>query len=222
MFKSIFVLTIVTFIAAVIKAGSAEEIAGRAENVTGALTVERNGRQGPLKTGDPVFIKDRIVTGAGGSAEIVLVDQSKMKLAADTSLEISGYRFNPTEKIRHGTISLNFGKARFSVQDFQEFNDTGFRVMTLTAVTGSCDTDFIVAYEPELPREEVCRGGLTTALCIDNSVVFSSVGFQDKPALLTAHMISQACGPNLPTPPRFATAAEFARILAGLDRIGVK
>jgi hypothetical protein len=220
--KSILVLTVVAVVSAAIKPASADEIAGRAENVRGTLTIDRNGRHVPLKTGDPVFIKDRIVTGASGSAEIVLVDQSRMKLAADTSLEISGYRFNTTEKIRHGVISLDFGKARFSVQDLQEFNDTRFRVITVTAITGSRDTDFIVAYDPELPREEVCRGGLTTTLCIDNSVVFSSVGFQDKPALLTAHMISQACGPNLPTPPRFATAAEFARILAGLDRTGVK
>jgi len=196
------------------------ELAGRAEILTGTVTVERAGKQEALKTGDPVFIKDRILTGADSSAEIVLVDLSRMKLAADTGLEIAGYVYNPSEKIRHGLISLTAGKARFAVQDLQEFNDTRFRVQTGTAVAGSRDTGFIVAYDRELPRDEVCRQGLTTVLCLENSIIVFSPEFPGKPALLAANMMSQVCGPNLPTPPRFATAAELARILAGLDGIG--
>jgi hypothetical protein len=196
------------------------ELAGRAEILAGTVTVERAGKQEAFKSGDPVFVKDRILTGADSSAEIVLVDLSRMKLAADTSLEITGYEYNPSEKIRHGLLSLTFGKARFAVQEFQEFDDRRFRVQTGTAVVGSLDTDFIVAYDRELPRDEVCRDGLATVLCLENSVMVFSPEFPGKLALLTANMMSQGCGPNLPTPPRFATAAELARILAGLDRIG--
>lgn len=220
MHKSIFVLTIFGFIAAALQPVFANEAAGRAEILTGTVTVERVGKQEVLKTGDPVFIKDRLLTGDDSSAEIALVDQSRIKLAAETSLEITEYQFNPAERIRYGLISLDCGKARFAVQDFKEFNDRRFRVLTGTAMIWSRDTDFIVSYDRELPRDEVCRSGLANALCLQNSIILSSLVVQDKPALLTAYMMSQVCGPNLPTPPRFATAAEFSRILNGLDQIG--
>ncbi|MGA2403029.1 MAG: hypothetical protein ABSG91_15205 [Syntrophobacteraceae bacterium] len=117
-------------------------------------------------------------------------------------------------------ISLTSGKVRFAVHDLQEFRDKRFRVKTRTAVVGSRDTNFIVAYDRELPGDGVRREGLATALCLENSIVVISFEFPDKPALLTANMISQVYGPNLPTPPRYATSAESARIRAGLDQIG--
>jgi len=210
----------ISFLLAAPQLPAAPELAGGADILTGTVTVERAGRQESLKAGDPVFIKDRIFTGAGSSAEIVLIDRSRMKLAADTSLEIAGYVYNRSEKIRQGLISLTYGKARFAVRDLQEFNDRRFRVQTGTAVVGSLDTGFIVAYDRELPRDEVCRQGLATALCLENSIIVFSPEFPGKPALLTANMMSQVCGSNLPAPPRFATPAELARILAGLDLIG--
>lgn len=218
--KSIFSLIGAISLLAAPQLPAAPELAARADILTGTVTVERAGKQEALKAGDPVFIKDRILTGAGSSAEIVFIDQSRMKLAADTSLEIAEYVYDRSERIRQGLISLTYGKARFAVQDLQEFNDRRFRVQTGTAVVGSLDTGFIVAYDRELPRDEVCRGGLATALCLENSIIVFSLEFPGKPALLTANMMSQVCGPNLPVPPRFATAAESARILAGLDRIG--
>jgi hypothetical protein len=181
------------------------------------VTFERAGKLEALQAGDPVFIKDRIMTGPESSAEIVFADNSRMKIASNTDLEITGYLYNPAEKIRQGLISLTSGKARFTVEDLQEFNDRRFRVQTRTAIVGSRDTDFIVAYDPELPRDEVCRDGLSAALCLENSIIVIGLEFPDKPALLTAKMISQVCGANFPTPPRFATPAELARIRAGLD-----
>jgi len=212
--------TVVLVVAAGNRPGAAVEIAGRAEILTGKVTVERAEGPETLTAGGPVFVKDRILTGPGSSAEIVFVDESRTKLAADTTLEITGYQYDPTQKNRHALLSLTFGKARFFVQELQEFNGQGFRVLTETAIAASRDTDFIVSYDPELPRDEVCRKGLTNALCLKNSIVFYSLPFQDKPVLLTADMISQVCGPNPPTPPRFITSAELARIKAGLDRIG--
>jgi hypothetical protein len=199
---------------------AANEVAGRAETLTGKVIVERAAGQETLEAGDPVFVKDRIITAPGSSAEIVFLDESRTQLAAETTLEITGYQFDSTQKIRHAFIFLTSGKARFSVRDLPEFDDRRFRVQTETAFVASRDTDFIVSYEPELPRDEVCRGGLTNAFCLEHSIVVYSLMFQDKPSLLTVNMISQVCGPHLPTPPRFITAGESARIRAGLDQIG--
>ena len=125
--------------------------AGRIEILRGTVNFERAGKLEALKAGDHVFIKDRIITGPESAAEIVFADKSRMKIAADTDLEITGYLYNPAERIRQGLISLISGKARFAVEDLQEFNDRRFRVQTRTAIVGSRDTDFIVAYDPELP-----------------------------------------------------------------------
>jgi len=207
----------VAFLFAALQVWAESKPAGRVEILRGSVTFERAGKLEALKAGDPVFIKDRVITGPESAAEIVFADKSRMKIAADTDLEITEYVYNPAEKIREGLISLISGKARFIVEDLQEFNDKRFRVQTTTAIVGSRDTDFIVAYDPELPREEVCREGLAAALCLENSIIVLGVEFPEKPALLTANMISQVCGPNFPTPPRFATPAELTRIMAGLD-----
>ena len=193
------------------------EPAGRVEILRGNVTFERAGKLEALKAGDPVFVRDRIMTGPESAAEIVFVDKSRMKIAANTDLEITGYLYNPAEKIRQGLIWLTSGKARFSVEDLQEFDDRRFRVHTRTAIVGSRDTDFIVAYDPELPRDEVCRDGLTAALCLENSIIVIGLELPGKPTLLSANMISQVCGASFLTPPRFATPAELARIRAGFD-----
>lgn len=199
---------------------AANELAGRVQTLTGTVTAAGAGKRGTLKAGDSVFVRDRIVTGARSSVEIAFIDGSRMKLAEDTTLEITEYQYDPAEKIRRGLISLISGKARFVVRDFRKFNDDRFRVETETAAVGSRDTDFIVACNRHLPAGEVCPRGLTTALCILNSIIVFNLRSPDRPALLTADMISRVCGPDLPTPPHFSTAAELAEILAGLDRMG--
>ncbi len=161
--KSIFFLVAAISLLAAHELWAAPEPAGRAEILTGTVTVERDGKPEALKAGDPVFVKDRIITGPESSAEIAFVDLSRMKLAANTDLEITGYLYDPGEKTRQGLISLTFGKARFAVRDFQEFRDKRFRVKTGTAFVGSRDTDFIVAYDRDLPWDGVRREGL--AVC---------------------------------------------------------
>jgi hypothetical protein len=183
------------------------------------VTFERAGEQGFLKDGGPVFVKDRIITGLESYAEIVFVDESRMKLAANTDLEISGYVYDPAGKTRQGLISLTYGRARFAMRELQEFGDRQFRVQTPVGVAGSSDTDFIVACDRERPKDEVCPGGLMSALCLEDSVIVFGLEFPNKPSLLAPHMMSQVCGPNMPTPPRFVTPTELAAILAGLDPI---
>ena len=216
----IHVLVFLALVMSAHQAAAAVDVAGRAEIIAGAVSIERGGRQETLKAGDTVFVLDRITTGAGSSVEVVLSDGSRMKLAADTGLEITAYEYDLARKTRHAFISLITGKARFFVQDFQEFDDRRFRVQDQDSRRRKPRYGLHRFLEPELPRDEVCRGGLTDALCLENSIIVTGLKFQDKPALTTARMMSQVCGPHLPTPPRFAAPAELARIKAGLDRIG--
>jgi hypothetical protein len=217
--KYIFVLTLFVFLTGSFDAGIANEVAGRVLSLAGTVTVERLEKQESLKTGDPVFVKDRIVTSSGSSALILFIDQSWAELAPETGLKIVEYQFKPVEKIRYGLVSLDFGKAGFSVREFQQFDDRRFRVLTETALISCRDTRFIVSYIPEPPRDEVCRPGLTNALCLEDSIIVTSLGFQERPVVITARMMSQVCGANPPAPPRFATMSESSRMMDGLDRI---
>ena len=217
--RTVSVLLAVLFVVGAACAWAADPV-GRADNLTGKVSVEREGRQDALRPGDPLYLKDRIRTGADSSAEIVLADESRVKLAANTTLEITEYLYNPNEQTRQGLLSMMSGKARFAVQDLQDFRDKRFRVQTQTAVVGSRDTDFVVSSQPDVLKDAACRDGLVEAFCLENSIVAFSREFPDKPVLLTANMLSQVCGRNMPTPPRFATAAERGRLVAGVESIG--
>lgn len=193
--------------------------AGSAAFIKGDVAVEREGRRNVLRQGDEVLEDDTIRTGTDSAAEIVLVDQTRFRIAENTSLEITEYRYDPAEKVRYGLLSLMYGKARFAVHRFEEFADTRFRVQTRTALVGSRDTDFIVVSRREAARDCVCREGLVEALCLEHAILVFGTDFIDQPVLLIPDMISQVCGPNLPTPPRFVTPAERASILQGLEQM---
>jgi len=221
-FAAIMLLSLAAAVAlllAAFPAWAAPEPAGRAGIITGTVSIERAAERRTLKAGDPVFVEDRIITGPESSAEIVFVDENRMKLAANTDLEITDYICDPSEKIRQGLVSLAYGKARFTVRGVHELPDERFRVATRTGLVVSGDSDFIVTYDRERPNDEVCRDGLMAALCLENFVIVMSLEFEGKPAVLTSNMISRVCGPSMPAPPRFATPAESAAIPAGLDRI---
>jgi hypothetical protein len=194
--------------------------AGSAGFIRGDVSVEREGRQSVLAQGDSIFVEDRLRTGPGGSIEVVLVDESRIKLAENTFIEVTEYQYDPTKKLRHAHMSLFNGKVQFIVQEFQEFDDTRFRVETQVAVVESRDTDFIVVSQGEAASDAVCRDGLVEVLCVENAVVVLSSDFVENLVVLAPNMISRVCGHSLPTPPRFAGANELASILKGLDEEG--
>ena len=194
--------------------------AGSAEFIRGEVSVEREGRQSALRQGDAILVQDMLRTGPDGSAELVFADGSRVMLAENTSLEIVEYLYDPAVKIRHVLVSLVSGKARFAVEDFQEYDDKRFRVETPISVIGSRDTDFIVAYQGEVPTDAVCRGGLVEAFCLENSIIVFGNDFVDKPVVVIANMISRVCGRDLPTPPGFITPSERSSILKGLEEMG--
>ena len=200
----------------------AAEPVGNVESIVGTVQVEREGRTLPAKAGDPVYLLDKWQTRAQSSAEIVFVDNSRVKLAAATVLEITEYVYNPREQKRESLFSMLVGKARFLVQDLQGYKEKRFRVQTQTAIVGTRDTDFVVGVVPEPPVGGVCREPFVEAYCVENAIIMASRNRPDKPVILTSNMISQACGSELPTPPRFATAAERARMIRGVEKIGGK
>jgi|GEM_PF-1089270 len=193
---------------------------GKAAVLKGAVFVEREGRSIAAKAGDSVFLKDKWQTKGDGSVEIVFLDESRVKMAPGSMMEITEYLYDPSQKSRQGLLSMMSGKARFVVQDLQDFKEKRFRVQGQTAVVGTRDTDFVVRVRSGSAKESICREELLEALCIENVIIAVNRTTPDKGAVITTNMITQVCGNNPPTPPRFATPAERADLLKGLEEIG--
>ena len=190
---------------------AADEPIGKAESVSGVVLVERAGRSETVKPGAPVFLRDKWQTKADSGVEIVFLDNSRIKMAAGTVLEITEYLYKPGEKTRQGFISMLAGKARFLVADLQDYKDKRFRVQAQTAVVGTRDTDFCVWID---------KDGSTKILCLENVIMLFNVNFPDKSIILTANMISQVIGGNLPVAARFATPAERELFIREMERLG--
>jgi hypothetical protein len=193
---------------------------GKAESASGTVSVEREGKTEALKTGGPIYLHDSVKTGANSSVELVFLDESRVKMAESTVMEITEYLFNPSEKTRQGLLSMVSGKARFVVQDLQDYKDKRFRVQTQTAVVGTRDTDFVVSFDPRSKGHSGCREGFLEAFCAANAIVAFSKTHPDKVTLLTANMLSQMCGTDPPSPGRFVSAAERKRIMQGVEQMG--
>ena len=202
-------LCLVACLAAQPVLGAGEPV-GKAEQVSGTVQVVRGGKTEIVKTGAPVVLQDRWQTKENSSVEIVFADGSRVKMAANTVLEITEYLYKPAEKTRQGLLSMVSGKAGFVVQDLQDFKEKRFRVQTQTAVVGTRDTRFGVWVVDEL---------LTRAICTENVIVMWNRGMVGAPVLLTANMVSEIYGQKPPTPPRFATPSERLEFLKGLESL---
>ena len=123
---------------------AANEAVGNIASFTGTLTVKRAGESLPAEVGQEIHLLDRLQTGADSRAEIVFVDESRVRMAPDTILEITEYLFQPDQKKRQSMISLWTGKARFLVSELVDYMQKGFEVQTPNGTAGVRGTDFIV------------------------------------------------------------------------------
>ena len=112
-------------------AGSASwaDDSGTAKIVQGDVRVERSGASLPLRVGDPVREKDRIIVPAGGSAGITLRDDTRISM---------------------GPRSTLVGAMRYVTGLVGRRSPASVRVATSTATIGIRGTDFIV----EVPGDE--------------------------------------------------------------------
>ncbi|MGD9975767.1 MAG: hypothetical protein AB7S77_22140, partial [Desulfatirhabdiaceae bacterium] len=192
---------------------AATEPVGKITFLKGQVFVERNGQKNPGALNDPVYLKDRLQTEANSSAEIAFLDNSRIRMASGTLLEITEFLYQPGTETRQGLMSLLAGKARFLVQTLQNFKQKQFRVQTQTAVVGTRDTDFLV-WVASLTE--------TYALCLENTISLINTVKPDQEAILSAFMYSVIQGENPPSPPAFIPQDQLTSVVQELQEIGNK
>jgi hypothetical protein len=136
------------FIAAPIAAAANTKIA-QIKNVSGDTVIVRDGARTPATSGEILFEKDTIETGADGSIGLTFTDNTVMSAGPNSEIALEEYRFDSTNfngamltDIRKGTLSMVSG-------DVARSSPGAMKVKTPTAILGVRGTRFAVSVEGE-------------------------------------------------------------------------
>jgi hypothetical protein len=85
---------------------SETEAVGEVVRFIGMVHVEREGKSWQVQVEEAIHLRDRMQTAADSRVEIVFVDNSRVRIAPDSTLEITEYLYQPDQKKRQSLLSL--------------------------------------------------------------------------------------------------------------------
>ena len=117
------------------------------KNVSGDTVIVRDGARVPAKSGDILFEKDTVETGADGSIGLTFTDNTVLSAGPNSEIALEEYRFDSNNfngamltDIRKGTLSMVSG-------DIARSSPGAMKVKTPTAILGVRGTRFAVSVE---------------------------------------------------------------------------
>lgn len=122
----------------------AEAKAGTLKMVQGDVRVVDVRGERAVQPGDTVTVADSVVTGANGSASLVLRDGTALVLGPKTRIELKNYAFDETSQKGNMLVSVLQGSLRMITGLISKTNPGAAAVTTKTATIGVRGTDFIV------------------------------------------------------------------------------
>ncbi|MEE8574529.1 MAG: FecR family protein, partial [Thermodesulfobacteriota bacterium] len=151
-----------------------------------------------VKLKDELFVGDSIITIAASRVEIVLLDESVIRLAPDSELLLEEYLLDGNTRKR-GVLKLLTGKVRAMVIKAPGLQPGSFELNTHTATTGVRGTDFFVSYNNDAS---------TDVLVLEGKVAVYNRKIPKKIALVTDGNTTTVTKTKPPTKPRKATMKE--------------
>ncbi len=133
------------------------ERVGTFKSAQGAVRLVQSGKDITPTPGQALTVKDRVVTGADGSAAITLRDGTTLNIGPKSQMDMSAFEFNSTTQQGSAAIHLVQGSMRVVTGLLGKVNPDRFKVTTPTSVVGVRGTDFIV--EAHTPEERKKRKG---------------------------------------------------------------
>ncbi len=140
--NTIFIIALISGIGASLPVLADES--GTAKLVQGAVRVERDGASMPLRVGDRLLEKDRVVVPAGGAAGITLRDDTRISLGSGATLVLNQFKFDPQTQEGNVDTSIFSGTMRYITGLVGRHRRDAVRVSTSTTTLGIRGTDFIV------------------------------------------------------------------------------
>ncbi len=117
------------------------------KNVTGTLTVVRNGSTLPAVAGTTLFVSDKIVSSIGSSGGIVFKDGTLLTVGASTEVQLRDYVFEPKVAKYDFSVYLAKGTAIYSSGKIGKLSPESVKVDSPTATVGVRGTRFIITAE---------------------------------------------------------------------------
>lgn len=89
------------------------EPVGQAVDVTQNVTLTRDGQQSYLRQGQSILLGDVIATGAGGQAQLLFRDETRIAIASGSQLVIDSILFDSADTATDFTVNAVQGAFRF-------------------------------------------------------------------------------------------------------------
>lgn len=125
-------------------AGWAGEAAGMIKNSKGPVSIERDGQKIAGTVGTPVFVADRLRTGADGAVGVTLRDNTLLSAGPNSLVTIEHFAFDTTSLagkvsvgVSRGTLAVASGKIAKQTPESVDFR-------TPTSVLGVRGTEFVI------------------------------------------------------------------------------
>jgi len=138
--------------------GFAAGATGNVVGIQGACTVQRGGRQAPLKLGDAVEVSDTIDVPANGKLKLRMSDGSVISVAAGTRLTLAAYQTDAAGKRENAQLSLAQGLLRAVVAPVD--HPSTFEVSTAVGTAGVRSTDWFIEAKPGSAQVGVLTGAV--------------------------------------------------------------
>jgi FecR-like protein len=191
----------------------AQSEAGTVAAVVGTLEIQRGGAWQPSPIGVPVFVGDRLRTGAGDRAKIVFRDDSVLDIGADSEVVLDKQIFDPSVHQVQSVLRLVKGKIRAWVSDYYHEPRARYEVETPTAVAGVRGTEFIAMYSK--------NGEYTDIVGISEQVeVRGKLAVMGSVVAVNPQFLTHVEKGRFPTTPQRLDDARFRQYNDGLDIVG--
>jgi hypothetical protein len=147
---------------------------GKAEKVTGTVTVMRNGVSVALNAGDAVYKSDVIQTGANSSCGIDFPDGTALNLVANTRMAMSDWSYDPNGNSNVALFSLVEGTFAFVAGKVAHTGD--MKVETPVATMGIRGT---TGYVEQVATISATLGNVTYSFAVTEDYGTGRVGQYD-------------------------------------------
>jgi hypothetical protein len=170
MMRSVTVFVSVAVLVLFIASEAFADVVGKFTFVTGRVDLLQKGADSavPVEVDAPVSIGDIVRTKSNSRAEITFLDDTVIRLAQSTRIEITDYLFDERGARKSGIVNLFRGKMRaivsrpFKILPAALTGTPDFEVHTPNAVAGVRGTDFFSLYLQQISRFYVKQGMLGT------------------------------------------------------------
>ena len=208
--RSLWLLVVVVLCAA--RARAQTEI-GTVAAVQGTLQVQRAAAWQTGSVGAPIFVGDRLRTGADDAAKIVFRDDSVLDVAPKSELTVDKQAFDPEARRFDTLLRIVKGKVRAWVSEYYRQPRARYEIETPTAIAGVRGTEFIVLYDPNGEVTDIV--GLAETVDVAGKLGVLGAGVQVGPRLL-----SRVEKGRFPTAPQPLDDAQLGQYLSGLEIVG--